>query len=156
MQFRFSHWIIEVGWNFHMNEVRLLFPFPIFNEWGKNHLEINAPCSFEYIQMQKDWDTNQPVFLRGYATLWMHFSWLQQKKTKFRCHIQSRNFVECLKLYYLRVQMRKEVCFSCMLHICSFTSTPEIQNSNACSYPIPCSFLFKGKETQSWWSATFH
>lgn len=57
---------------------------------------------FEHIQIQKDWDKNQPVFLRGRTALWMHFSWLQEEKTKFRCHIHSRNFVEYLKPYYPR------------------------------------------------------
>lgn len=68
----------------------------------KNHsLEANTLFSFEHTKRQKDWDKNQPVFLRWCATLWKYFSWLQEK-TKFRCHIQSRNFIRYLKPYYPR------------------------------------------------------
>lgn len=99
------HSLNNWGWKELLHERRkTALPILYFQWVGKKNrsLEVNEPCSFEHIQMQKDWAKNWPVFFRRCTTLWMQFSWLQQEKTKFRCHIQSRNFVECLKPYYPR------------------------------------------------------
>lgn len=84
-----------------MNEGRLLCPLCIYNKCEKiTPLEANAPCSSECSQTQKAQGKKLPVFLRGSVTVCMQFAWLWQEKTKFRYHIQVRDFNKYLKQYY--------------------------------------------------------